>query len=59
MTEANTLLKDTNEGYKMVQENEEFAFISDGPILQLLAREPPCDLTTGKLYIVYVHMVLY
>ena len=59
VTEQNTIVKDTNEGYKMVREKEEFAFISDGPTLQLLASQPPCDLTTGKLYIVYVHIMFY
>ena len=49
MTEANTLVKDSVEGIKMVREREEFAFIGDGPVLRLEAIQEPCDLTTGKL----------
>ena len=43
-----TLVKSLTQGVEWVREKEEFAFITDGPLLRDIANKPPCDLTVGK-----------
>ncbi|XP_068704921.1 glutamate receptor 2-like [Montipora foliosa] len=44
MERDGTLLKSVEEGVRWVREKDKFVFISDGPMLQHIANQPPCDL---------------
>jgi len=44
MERDGTLVKNVDEGVKFVREKDQFVFISDGPMLQHLSNQPPCDL---------------
>ncbi|XP_068737746.1 glutamate receptor 4-like isoform X2 [Montipora capricornis] len=44
MERDGTLLKSVEEGVRRVREKDKFVFISDGPMLQHIANQPPCDL---------------
>ena len=48
MERDGTLVKNVDEGVKFVREKDQFVFISDGPMLQHLSNQPPCDLKIGK-----------
>ena len=48
MERDGTLLKSVEEGVRWVREKDKFVFISDGPMLQHIANQPPCDLKLGK-----------
>ncbi|XP_078384334.1 glutamate receptor 2-like [Oculina patagonica] len=41
----NTLANSVAEGVEWVREREEYVFITDGPLLRLIANQPPCDVT--------------
>ena len=42
-----TLVKNSDEGVNMVREGD-FVFITDGPLLEHIVNEPPCDLKIGR-----------
>ena len=51
MERDGTSLKSVKEGVRWVREKDKFAFISDGPMLQYIANQPPCDLKLGKTHL--------
>ena len=48
MQAAGTFLRDLDQSVQWVRERDNAAFIHDGPTLRHVARQPPCDLTTGN-----------
>ena len=45
---GNNKFKSTPQAIQWVREMEESLFIFDGPILRYTAKQPPCDLVSGK-----------
>ena len=43
-----TLVQTIAQGVQWVREKEDFALITDGPILRKIVSKPPCDLEVGK-----------
>ena len=50
MEAGNSFPKNGTEGVQWVRERENFVFITDGPFLRHMAKQPPCDLTTGIFF---------
>ena len=44
-------VKNAEEGVRWVREKDKFVFISDGPMLQYIANQPPCNLKVGKRHL--------
>ena len=47
MVAADSFVQSTAEGIQIVRDRDQFVFISDGPVLEYAANQPPCNLTTG------------
>ena len=48
MERDGTFAQSVDEGVKWVREKDKFVFILDGPVLQHIVNQPPCDLKLGK-----------
>ena len=44
-----SLVRNTSHGIQLVRRKQSFVFMNDGPILENIANQRPCDLMTGKL----------